>query len=384
MKPGKTINAVLAVLVVSMVAASLLLGFVNHAPNRLLSGVPLALGQGLHASWLLTMLPFLLMLRAVWARPSPAQHGLTALAASVLLAGLLALAGAQAQALVKPEIPLARSALGGAFWVLAAACLLAWTDALQRLSLLPLVHAGAHALAWLPAVVVGLSGALSELSLLKEYANRADVFANALQGHAVIVSAALLPTLLLGWPLGVLAFHRRRFARPLLAFLGVVQTLPSIALFALLIAPLTWLGLPGVGLLPAVLALVMYSLLPIVRSTATGLAAVPVPVLEAATAMGMTGPQLFCKVRLPLALPLLLAGLRVCTVQCIGLTVVAALIGAGGLGALVFQGLLSTALDLVLLGTLPVVVLALAVDALFRGAAEALHQFPHRKLNQPP
>jgi osmoprotectant transport system permease protein len=116
----------------------------------------------------------------------------------------------------------------------------------------------------------------------------------------------------------------------------------------------------------------MYSLLPVVQSTAAGLAQVPAAPVEAAAAMGMTPRQVFWQVRVALALPLLVAGLRVCTVQAIGLAVLAALIGAGGLGALVFQGLFGTAMDLVLLGVLPVVALALVADAALRLVAAGL------------
>ena len=365
----RRVNQVLLVLVVGMVLAWAGLPFLTQAPNRLLSGVGLHWGQGLGPqAWLaaLPALPGLCLLRALWLRPARAEQLGVALAASLLLALLWVLAGTQARALQTAEAPLSRIAMGPAFWWLCAACVLVWMDALQRANLPLPWHALASSLAWLPALAVLASGALNELSLAKEYANRADVFTRALHTHGLIVLLALLPTLVLGLPLGAWAHRRPHAARPLLLGLGLVQTLPSIALFALLIAPLTWLGLPGVGLLPAILALVMYSLLPIVRSTATGLAAAPARVLEAAKAMGMSASQLFWKVRAPIALPLLLTGVRVCTVQCIGLTVVAALIGAGGMGALIFQGLLSTALDLVLLGTLPVVALALVVDTLFR------------------
>lgn len=154
-----------------------------------------------------------------------------------------------------------------------------------------------------------------------------------------------------------------------------MQTLPSIALFGLLIAPLAalgaWLqgrglgdwGVQGVGLLPAALALTLYSLLPVVHGTLAGLQQVPAAVLDAATGLGLGPRQRFWQVQWPLALPVWLAALRVSTVQAVGLAVVAALIGAGGFGVLIFQGLASSALDLVLLGVLPVVALALALDA---------------------
>jgi len=157
--------------------------------------------------------------------------------------------------------------------------------------------------------------------------------------------------------------------------LGILQTVPSIALFGLLIAPLSalsqakpWiaaLGIKGIGAAPAVIALVAYSLLPMVRSTVAGLHQVPPQVLEAARGMGMSARQTLWQVHLRLALPVILSGLRVTTVQAIGLTVVAALIGAGGFGAIMFRGLSASAIDLVLLGVIPVVALAAASDAAF-------------------
>lgn len=143
----------------------------------------------------------------------------------------------------------------------------------------------------------------------------------------------------------------------------------------MLIAPLAGLtrhfpllgkiGISGTGLAPALIALVLYALLPLVRGVVTGLQQVPRETLESATAMGMNDSQRFRQVQLPLALPVLLRSLRVVSVQTVGMAVVAALIGAGGFGALVFQGLLSSALDLVLLGVIPTIALAVVVDAVF-------------------
>lgn len=125
------------------------------------------------------------------------------------------------------------------------------------------------------------------------------------------------------------------------------------------------MGIAGTGLAPALIALVLYALLPLVRGVVAGLNQVPRDVLESARAMGMNSRQRFCAVQLPLALPVFLRSLRVVMVQTVGMAVIAALIGAGGFGALVFQGLLSSAVDLVLLGVVPVVVLAVLIDALF-------------------
>jgi osmoprotectant transport system permease protein len=220
--------------------------------------------------------------------------------------------------------------------------------------------------------------------LAREYASRHDVFAAAFVRHIELVVAAILPALLIGVPLGLAALRRKRFEAPVFAVLNMLQTVPSIALFGLLIGPLSGLaaavpalgrlGVGGVGPAPAIIALMLYALLPIARNTLAGIGGVSPAALDAARGMGMTPHQVFWQVEAPLALPVLLAGLRIVTVQAIGLAVVAALIGAGGLGSFVFEGLGQYATDLVLLGALPAILLALAADFLLRLAAATLRR----------
>ena len=202
------------------------------------------------------------------------------------------------------------------------------------------------------------------------------MFNDALWQHLQILFATLVPAVLLGIPLGLICFRSPRFQCAIFSTLNIIQTIPSIALFGLLIAPLAglaaaipWLaehGVSGIGLAPAIVALVLYALLPLVRNVVAGLEAVPDSVVESAQGMGMTRSQLFFRVQIPIAMPLILSGVRIIAVQTVGLAVVAALIGAGGLGAIVFQGLLSSALDLVLLGVIPVIVMAVVVDSMFK------------------
>jgi osmoprotectant transport system permease protein len=226
------------------------------------------------------------------------------------------------------------------------------------------------------------NGWFDDLSIVREWANRREEYAAALLQHVQLVIAGLVVALLIGVPLGVLTTVRRGMARRTFAILSLVQTIPSIALFGLLIGPLTalsetfpWLreiGVRGIGYTPALIALVLYSLLPIARNTEVGFLGVPPAVVDAARGMGMTGFQIMTRVSIPLALPVLLAGLRIVTVQLIGLTVVAALIGAGGLGSFVFLGLGQTATDLVLLGAISAILLALVADAGLRLLALAV------------
>ena len=372
-------NRVLALLLVGGLAAALGGAFVSQAPNRLVSGTGIGLAEALTGARTLAMLPVAALVWALFRPSARWLHALVAVAAACLLNAWIWLAADHAAGLALTAPALARTSLGGGFWLLLLVTALALADALQRLRATPAVKLLAGLALALPLAAMLTSGTLDHLSLLREYRNRQDVFDAALARHLTIVVATLLPAVLIGAPLGLAVARQSAWARPLLGLLGVVQTVPSIALFALLIAPLGALaallpgwGFSGIGLVPAVVALTLYALLPVARSTAAGLGQVPHAVVDAAQGMGLTPGQVFWQVELPIALPLLLTGLRVCTVQTIGLAVVAALIGAGGFGAIVFQGLLSSALDLVLLGVLPVVALALLADALFGAAIGAL------------
>ena len=369
-------NRVLLALVIAAAAAAGSLAFVTVAPNRLVTGTAISLAQ-VAAPWRgLLIVPAAMLVLCVFVPQRRRTHVTVAVAATLLLSGFGWLAGAQAARFAETASATSRTAFGGGFWLLALFAWLAAVDAIERLHLGPVAATLAHLCVLLPVAALLFAGQLDQISLLKEYATRREVFLAALGRHIEIVAAALLPTLLIGIPLGVALFRRAKSQAPVFSVLNVIQTVPSIALFGLLMVPLALvatalpglrqLGISGIGIAPAVIALVLYSLLPVVRSTVAGLSQVPHPVVEAATGMGLTRHQIFRKVELPIAFPVFLSGLRIAAVQAVGLTVVAALIGAGGLGALVFQGLASGALDLVLLGVIPVIALAVVVDATLR------------------
>lgn len=364
---------------VSLLLASLLLvvvalPFVNYAPNRLLSGEGRWLWQ--LAPWLMALQVggALLLILLCWL-PGRRPLLLSLLMLDALLALLFWGTGQTAVQLAHSGSPLARTSPGSGLWLALALCLLLASETIRRLTTRAHWRWLLNAQIWLiPCVLLG-SGALNQLSLLKEYANRQEVFDDALRQHLTLLFGTLLPGLLIGLPVGIGLWRRPRWQAPAFTFLNVIQTIPSVALFGLLIAPLAGLarhfpglaerGISGTGMAPALIALVLYALLPLVRGVVTGLQQVPRDALESAAAMGMSGAQRFWHVQLPLALPVLLRSLRVVSVQTVGMAVVAALIGAGGFGALVFQGLLSSALDLVLLGVIPTIALAVVVDALF-------------------
>lgn len=177
--------------------------------------------------------------------------------------------------------------------------------------------------------------------------------------HVVLVAVALATASLLGIPTGIFLTRRPSWRSAVLGFTNVVQTIPSLALFGFLI-PLPFIG--GIGKRTAIVALVLYALLPILRNTLTGILGVDPAVVESAVAMGMTDRQRLFRVELPLAAPMVLAGVRVATVTTIGTATIAAAIGGGGLGVFIFRGLASVDSSQILAGAVPAALLALAAD----------------------
>jgi osmoprotectant transport system permease protein len=177
--------------------------------------------------------------------------------------------------------------------------------------------------------------------------------------HLFLVSLSMAIAAALAIPAGILLTRRTVLQRWVLGFANIMQTVPSLALFGFLI-PLPFLG--GIGKHTAIVALVLYALLPILRNTLTGILNVESGVRESAIAMGMTGRQLLWEVELPLAARTILAGLRIATVTTIGTATIAAAIGGGGLGVFIFRGLASVDATLLLAGAVPAALIALAAD----------------------
>ena len=288
--------------------------------------------------------------------------------ATLGLTGLIWLLARGALALLEGTGDYARVSPGAGFWCLLVIFALLMADALASLSPRPLARAG------LLATVLGVlacllqSGALADLSILQEFSSRQDAFRDATLRHLGLAFGSLLAAAAIGLPLGILCHRRDGLRRALLPILSFLQTIPSLAMFGIMIPLLGWvgdsvpgakaIGIAGIGFAPAFLALLLYSLLPVVANMLAGLQSTPAAAREAARGMGMTPWQRLIRVELALGLPVILAGIRIVLVQNIGLAVIAGLIGGGGYGTFVFQGLNQTATDLILLGALPTVVLA--------------------------
>jgi len=372
-------NLVLAMYVAVAFGAVLGLPFVRVAPNRLMSGEggflwdmlqPYLSQETLSLIWALLAL----LCIAIWQPRRRITQALLLLAMAASLAGVWLIAGHFASGASQADNPNARTALGAGFWTLVAMLWMIALDAIERLQLWTLPRLLLQVALFLPLLLSLNEG--QDLSIFKEYINHSDVFGPALLRHLQIVVMAVLPALAIGWMLAWRMTRAKGLRQALFPVLNVIQTIPSIALFGLLMAPLAWIavqwpalgraGIGGVGVAPAVIALLAYALLPIVRSSLAGLEQVPVEAVTAARAMGMSSRQILWNIELPLALPVLLIGLRTAVVQTIGLATISALVGAGGLGQIMFDGLFSAANELVILGVVPVVLMALLANTFFK------------------
>lgn len=191
----------------------------------------------------------------------------------------------------------------------------------------------------------------------------AEILRATLQ-HIVIVVVAVVIAAAAGIPIAIAAVRHPRWGQRFLRVIDVIQTIPSLALFGFLI-PLPFLG--GIGVRTAIVALVLYSLLPIVRNTVIGITGIDPLIREAAIVMGMTDRQRLLGVELPLAMPSILTGLRVATVIAIGVATIGAAVGGGGLGTLIFRGVAMVDTTRILSGALPAAGLAMIADLLFSG-----------------
>ncbi len=333
--------------------------------------------------------------RFIWELPVPLLIGLVAAAivTSFLLsrlgegmkvrytkvgAGLLLFAGAllalsQSGAILQQEgFEFGRITPSVGFWLLMISSFVLIDGSLRNAPVSGTVRTAISLAPFAALTALLLAGGLDDLAILKEFHNRQDRFVRELFNHIYLSGVAVSLAVVIGVPLGLMAWKRSRFEKPIFVVVNGIQTIPSLALFGLMIAPLAYLsqrfpvlremGVQGIGNAPALIALTLYALLPIVRNAYTSLAVIPNAVIDAGSGVGMNRRQLLRFVEFPLSIPIVLSGIRTSAVQAVGNTAVAALIGAGGLGRFVFQGLGQAAPDLIVMGVLPIIFLAVALD----------------------
>lgn len=429
-------------------------GWLLFKANRLVSGETFS-AFALAPAWAWVLLGLWLLTAVQSLLPHRARAYLLALLAALALVAALLLTRAGTAELVEGAPPSARASLAGGVWLSVLAYYVTLFGTLSEAprglwARLALVAPGL-----LAAAALTLSGALAELGLARELASQGRDFRAELVRHLALAGTSVLLATLLGVPAAVAAARREGVARLVLPGVSLLQTVPSLALFGLMLAPLArlgqglsvggalrltlllgaiaallallryaarpgrlktvlgalalaalaaplalalvvaavlanaalvalfagaggvrwqgWaaplssLGVRGIGSAPAIIALTLYALLPIVRNAYTGLKEVPRAATEAGRGMGMSPGQLLRRVELPLALPLIAQGVRASAVLTIGIATVAYLIGAGGLGTFIQRGIDQVVSDLILLGAVPVILLALLADGLLRG-----------------
>ncbi|MHC1787413.1 MAG: ABC transporter permease [Christensenellales bacterium] len=355
-----------------LVLAALLFPFLQLRPNRVLTGQAYRLWQvpGSRGPWLMALLLAVLLLGQILPRRRALPRAGCLLLLFLLLLGSLAWSSAA----LAPGQDAARVSIGSGFWLSLAGFFLLLYDVRTSHYVSKRLRSALGLLILLTLTGLLMSGAFSHLSVMREYLNRRDTFLMQVSRHLLLSLSAVLAAAALGLPLSFLLFTRRRLERAAFFLINMGQTIPTLSLLGLLMVPLSYLsasspwlkslGVSGVGFWPAWIALFLYALFPILHNALAGLKMVDPAFTQAALGVGMTPRQVFLKVQVPLAVPLMLGGLRTALTQTMGNAVLAALIGGGGLGSFIFLGLAQSAPDLILLGTVPLVMMTFFADAL--------------------
>lgn len=236
------------------------------------------------------------------------------------------------------------------------------------------------------ALVLGflfLQGSFDDFSIIKEFYSKKSQFFNNLRIHAILTFSSVITGSLIAIPLGFLAYSKKNLEGKIMIPLSIIETIPSLSLFAIFLVPLSGLGklgffnaigVSGIGWAPAYLALTLYTLLPIGRNTLTGFYSVDRNIVQAAKGMGMSKSQVLGKIELPLAFPVIFTGIRIAFIQTIGGAVLAGLVGGGGMGTFVFLGLGEASPDLILLGVLPIVFFTIILDYLLKAFEKTMRR----------
>lgn len=366
------------------------LDFASVSPNRVVTGTPLSIFAALPMA--LAALPAVLWLTVVGA--SLRFGGRTAalvrgICAAGLIAALAWLSGEAASVAAPAAGTFGRYSVGGGVWLSAFAAFSVVVASRREVGLATPAGWAMTLAAPVAIAALALTGRLSDLGMAAEYRNVSSEFWVWVWQQFAYAAVAIAVATVFGVALGILARRSERAARVVFAVTSVFQTIPGLAMVGLLVVPLgalgarvPWLhaiGVSGLGWSPVVVALTLYALLAIVRNTYAGLGAVPADTVEAGRGMGMSGGQVLRRVELPLATPIVFSGIRTASQQTIGNATLGAFVAAGTLGAPIFLGFAQQANDLVLLGSIALVTLAIAIDGAMRATQRLVTPAHSRK-----
>ena len=347
-----------------------LLPFVQFSANRIVNGQSVSLFASAGWVWGGALVVALLLTFAAAFAPTRWRGPAVLVAAIAALGALLFASGAAAVRLTPAGDTVARVSVGAGAWLVLAGVGIVWFQGARATG----SHRASVAAA-LAAVALllgaGFFGGLTTTSIAIEYRNY-DGFWLLAWRHVWLSVGGMALGALVGVPLGILSARNKTVRAMVIPVVSIIQTVPSLALFGLLMVVLTAVSLPSIGTVPTLIALTLYALLPIVRNTYLGIAGVDPAIVDAGLGMGMSRWELLWKVELPLALPLLIEGLRAALVLTVGIAAVMAVAGAMDLGTIIFFGAGSDVTDLVLLGALPMVVLAIVADQAMRALEVAV------------
>jgi osmoprotectant transport system permease protein len=368
--PVRAVDRVASFGAVTALIGVVALPFVESRANRLVAGTSYrAWGSAGLVGWVLVALA---LAGLVAATLPPRWRGRAVLAAGVagFSAWVVALGFSAGRLMPAGDSPVRVSLALGA-WLSLVGIAIVWFAGSGRVGSRRL-RAAATGVGIAVVAATWFLGGLSKISLVYEYHAQSDIFWTLVANHVGLSLGGTAIAAVLGIPLGIAAARRAAVRATVIPVAGIIQTVPSLALYGLLIIPLGLLKLPTLGAVPALIALSLYALLPIVRNTYLGVRGVDPAIIDAGRGMGMSGSELLWRVEMPLALPLVLEGLRASLVMTVGIAAVMAIAGSQDLGTLVFLGWGSTAADQVLLGAIPMVLLSIVADRGIRALEHAI------------
>jgi len=369
----KSGNAVSVLGALTIALSFLFFSFAEYRPNRVLTGTDISTKELFGNGFFLLLFAslVLLFLTVLNKKSYKLMIGMFIL----LIVGLvLYLLGGALDDDAYNQTVMGRMSIGGGLWVFLMGVFMVLSGNFKNYEK-AILHRRLFYLAIFLIILFFLfSGHLDKLSIMKEFFNRSQTFFRQFNRHFSLAFLSVLVGILIGVPIGLLIYKSKKTNNPLLFLINLGQTIPTLSLLGLIMVPLAFLGerseflrnigVRGVGFTPAFLVLIIYALFPIVHNTIAGLNMVDQNLLEVASGMGMKGYQAFWKVQLPLSLPVVLGGIRTAMTQSIGNTILAGLIGGGGLGSIIFLGLAQAAPDLILLGVIPLIAMAFMLDSL--------------------